>query len=309
MKKTLLAVAVALSGTVIATPFNGNDAQSNAMGNTGVASSEVQNAVNFNPALLADQYDGVGFGMTLPSIKFYIDDSKGMIQNGEEFISGGVWEDFQNIDAAAFEAAVSSTPTRITNVTGNVTTITNTVNAIQADLDDDGQLDDPSLLTTLDTASNNLTTNSALLDTDVTTLNTQSNNLDTAISGALSGLVGFNNRPLQLGLGIDVLNAAIPSETLGMAVSVSTNTTVGVQVNISATDSEPVENLSDDLTGITAKASILTTEINQLAVANQALTAHFGTQPDINDYGVTPRPIPTQHTYQRCKLGRMNWKH
>ena len=62
MKKTLLSLSIAIAGTAMATPFTGNDAPSNAMGNTGVASARPQGAFQFNPGLVADYSDAKDFG-------------------------------------------------------------------------------------------------------------------------------------------------------------------------------------------------------------------------------------------------------
>lgn len=294
MKKTLLAVAVAISGTAIATPFNGNDAQSNAMGNTGVASSEVQNAVNFNPALLADQYDGVGFGMTLPSIKFYIDDSKGLIKSGEDFATGGAWEDIQNIDADALSTAIAgdggSIPSMsdvLTDIVSNITDITTAINNIKASTDAQQKPNDTDI-TNLNTASGLLSSNATILDDKTTVADTQSNNISTSVDSTLNGLQSMNSAPLQLGLGIDILNAALPSETMGLAIGISSNTTVGTNINISQDDFEPVENLASDLTAMSARASAMTASMTVLADANSALTAHINNQPDHTDTSKYP---------------------
>jgi hypothetical protein len=290
MKKTLLSLSIALAGTAIATPFTGNDAQSNAMGNTGVASATPQNAFQFNPGLLADYPDSNDFGLTLPSIKFFIDDSLGFVSSAEELVTGGAWEDFQNVDAAAFNTAVlggGGEPSMVT-VLGNITTeagsVASNLAAIQADISDNGTIDTPSNVTALETASANLTTETATLDTKVGVANTQSGNIDTVVSGALSSLTELNDAPLQVGLGIDVISVAIPSNTLGMALSISTNSSVGMALNLSSNDLTPVTDLSDDLTAITGRATTLTGSLNTLVAANNALTAHITEQPDTADY-------------------------
>jgi hypothetical protein len=278
MKKTLLAVAVAISGTAIATPFNGNDAQSNAMGNTGVASSEVQNAIAFNPALLADQYDGVGFGMTLPSVKFYIDDSKGLIASGTAFTEeGGTWDQFQTIDSDALQTAVSAITPTMTAIATDI----NNVGIAVTDLENAG--DEATAQTAIDdlnTASTSLSNNSASLDTDVATVNLQMGNLNRTTESAQDDLEGFSGKPLQLGLGLDILNLALPSETLGMALSISSGTTIGASLNVASNDLDPVIDLSADLTGFSAEATNLTSAVNALAAANADMTAYFDSRPN-----------------------------
>jgi hypothetical protein len=290
MKKTLLCVSVMMAGSAFATPFTGNSAASNAMGNTGVASAPAQDAFQFNPALLADYDDSVGFSLTLPSVKVFIDDSEGLIENGRDFVSGDAWADFQNIDADAFNTAISgdgATVLSMADVLANITTDINSIStAITAitTATDAGNAPSDAQTTALTDASNSLSTNALSLDTKTGVADTQATTLTTAVTGALDGLLGFNDSPLQLGLGIDVLNVALPSQTLGMALSISTTTTVGVNIGISDTDFEPVEGMAADLTGITSTAKALTVSINALAAANLALTTHLVTQPDPDTY-------------------------
>ncbi|MFT5009296.1 MAG: hypothetical protein ACI868_002003, partial [Granulosicoccus sp.] len=274
MKKTLLCVSVMMAGSAFATPFTGNSAASNAMGNTGVASAPAQDAFQFNPALLADYDDSVGFSLTLPSVKVFIDDSEGLIENGWDFVSGDAWADFQNIDADAFNAAISgdgATVLSMADVLANITTDINSIStAITAitTATDAGNAPSDAQTTALTDASISLSTNALSLDTKTGVADTQATTLTTAVTGVLDGLLGFNDSPLQLGLGFDVLNVALPSQTLGMALSISTTTTVGVNIGISDTDFEPVEGMAADLTGITTTAKALTVSINALAAAN-----------------------------------------
>ncbi|WP_320823297.1 conjugal transfer protein TraF [Reinekea sp.] len=293
MKKTLVSVAVVIAGSTFATPFTGNSAPSNAMGNTGVASANAQDAVHFNPALLADYGEGVGFSMTLPSAKISVDDSDGLIQNGEVFFTGNNWDNFQQIDAAEFNKALfgdEGTGGTEVSMQEVIAEISLDIGKIQTAINDItsatslGTAPTSAQVTALNTASTGLTTHSDLLDEKTGRADTQATNLTTTVIGAQSGLLGFNNSPLQLGLGFDLLNVALPSQNLGMALSISTTTTVGVNISISNLDFDPVNQMSDDLTEITARAKSLTTSIAALAAANQALTAHLAKQPDSNDY-------------------------
>ncbi|MDN3648310.1 conjugal transfer protein TraF [Reinekea marina] len=280
MKKTLLAVAITVAGSAIATPFNGNDAQSNAMGNTGVASSEVQNAVNFNPALLADQYDGVGFGMTLPSFKFYVDDSKGFIKSAGAFTeSGGTWDQVQTIDSAALESAVGDIATTMTAIGGDVDDITQAILDIETAVDNNDQPAYETAVDDLGNASASLSSNSATLDTTVVSVSTQVSNLNNTSRSAQSDLTGLSSKPLQLGLGLDILNAALPSEGLGLAVGISTNTAVGSTLNVASEDLDPIVDLTGDLSEYSTEATNLTAAVSALAAANADLTLHFQNAP------------------------------
>lgn len=278
MKKTLIFCAVSLAGTTMATPFTGNDAASNAMGNTGVASANAQNAFQFNPGLLADYPDRVDFGLTLPSFKFFIDDSKGFVEAATAFSeTGGTWDQFQSVDATALQAAVSN----ITPTLGSIGTDINDIQAAITDLENAGdEATADAAVAALNTASVSLSGNADTLDTDATTVNVQMGNLNSTASSAQSDLDGLSGKPVQLGLGLDLLNVALPSERLGMALSISTNTTVGTSFSVASADLDPVVDLSADLTGFSAESTNLTEAVKNLADANAALTAYFGTRPN-----------------------------
>jgi hypothetical protein len=57
---------------------------------------------------------------------------------------------------------------------------------------------------------------------------------------------------------------------------------------LSESDQQPVEDLLEDLTGLTGEASELTTELNALAAINLELSNHLQTQPDVDDFGGAP---------------------
>lgn len=281
MKKSLLPLAIALAGSAAATPFTGNDAQSNAMGNTGVASATPQNAFQYNPGLLADYSDSVDFGLTLPSIKFFMDDSKGFIDSAGAFIEeGGTWDEFQTVDAAALQTAVSNLSPTLTAITANITDISSAITDLENASDES---DVATAIISLNTASSSLSTNAGALNTDAKTVSNQMSNLNTTTSTAKSDLEGLSGKPLQLGLGIDVLNVAIPNENLGMALSISTTTSVGTSFSIAGEDLNPVVNLTTDLTGFSSEATKLTEAVNDLAAANADLTAYFENRPSRDD--------------------------
>ena len=292
MKKTLLSLSIAIAGTAMATPFTGNDAPSNAMGNTGVASARPQGAFQFNPGLLADYSDAKDFGLTLPSIKFFVDDSLGLLKAGEDFFTGGTLDDFQNIDVAAFNVAVNgdggstqSLTDIFTAIGTNITTIAGKISDIQTDAGD-GTVDTPANITDLQTASASLTTNTNSLNSQINVTKTQALNLSTAVTGAVDGIESLNDKPLQLGLGIDILNVALPSSKLGMALSISTNSLVGANLSLSSADASLLTGASNDLVSLTTNATNTTTQMTQLAAANQDVTDHVATVPDRSDYAV-----------------------
>lgn len=283
MKKLLLTLSVSMATAAMATPFTGNDAHSSAMGNTGVASATPQNAFQFNPGLLADYPDQNDFSLTLPSIKLFIDDSEGFAESSSSFVeTDGTWERFQTIDSTALENSISAIPTALTDIATDITDITNAINAVEA-ATNQTQLD--AALANLTTASNSLTSNSATLDSEVTTVNTQMANLTDTVDQAQSDLEGFSGKPVQLGLGVDLLSVAMPSETLALGLNISTNTSLGTSFSISTADLDPVSDLSEDLTGFSAEATNLTTAVNALAAANANLTEHFNNAPAFTDPG------------------------
>lgn len=287
MKKSLLILAISAASFAIATPFTGNDAQSGAMGNTGVASATPQNAFQFNPALLADYPDQNDFSLTLPSVKFFLDDGYGLVNTVTTFNDEGTWDQFQAIDTGALTTAVfgdgGSEPS-MTDVLGNIGTdisnVATAIAAIQSCLDSSNDPNcDGNNTGDLNNASASLTTNSGVLDTKVDTASTQSDLINSAVSGTLTSFTTFNDAPLQLGLGIDALNIALPSRKLGMAVSFSTSTTVGAQIQVSSEDFAPVQGMADDLSSITGLASDLSSAMNVLAARNQELSNHLSNQP------------------------------
>ncbi len=295
MKKTILSISIALAGSAMATPFTGNDAPSNAMGNTGVASSRPQGAFQFNPGLLADYQDSKDFGLTLPTVKFFIDDSLGLIKAGEDFFTGGTLDDFQNIDVDAFNVAVNgdggsteSLDTVFTNIGNNITTIATEIDQILADAGDNGTIDDTTNIPDLQAASTSLTNNTNTLNSQINVTKTQALNLSTAVDGAVDGIESLNDKPLQLGVGIDILNIALPGKQLGMALSVSTNSVVGVNLSLSSNDASLLSGVSNDLVGLTTNATNTTTQMTELAAANQDVSDHVATVPDRADYAVGP---------------------
>ena len=295
MNKTLLTLSMAVAGSALATPFTGNDAPSNAMGNTGVASARPQDAFQFNPGLLADYSDSTDFGLTLPSIKFFIDDSLGLLKAGEEFFTGGTLSDFQNIDVDALNVAVQgnggsevSMTDVFANIAANMATVVAEVGDIQADIDDNDSIDDNSNITDLQTASTNLTTNTTLLTNKITVAQQQSTNVSPAVSGAIDAIISLNNKPLQLGLGIDILNVALPSNKLGLAFSLSTNSTIGVNLGLSSSDANLLNGVATDLVSLSTNATSTATQLNELATATQAMTDHIATVPVRSAFAVGP---------------------
>lgn len=281
MKKTLLVTAISALSAAYAAPFTGNDAQSQAMGNTGVASADPTSAINYNPALLADYDEEIDFGLTLPAVKFYVADPLGFFETADQFSDeGGTLDQLEAIDSDALETAINNIPAVLTNIDSDITNITSAIDAIEA-ATIQGQLD--TAITSLNTASNGLTTNSASLDANVNTVNVQMTALSNTSTSAQTDLNDLSGRDVSLGAGLDLISLALPSNNLGMAMSISTTSTIGATLNVSDEDLEPIVTLSADLSEYSAQATNLTAAVNTLAAANQNLTEHFTDAPDFSD--------------------------
>lgn len=290
MKKTLIALSVIAASAAQATPFTGNDAKSNAMGNTGVASAASFAMGQFNPALLAANVEGTRFGILLPATKFYIDDSSGLIEYGRDFYDS-TFDDFEtSSDAAAdINVAISgesggeaSLADVTTDISANVTAIQNAVANIKADTDGGNQPDQADI----DALNNNsaaLTSNSTLLDNKITTINTSSTTLSTSFGNMRRDLPGFNDRPAQLGLDLGAA-FAMPRSGLSFGVSLNNTTTVGTSVDVKDSDLVLFSDLLEDLEGISAEGTDASGELVTLSSNTQSLTTVIGNQPDPNDY-------------------------
>jgi len=292
MNRSLLALAILTTGTASATPFTGNDARSNAMGNTGVASAPAASAQQFNPALLSSYSGQVSFAMTIPSLKLYIDDSQGLVSSGRDFTEeGGTIDQFEQIDAEAFSVAVfgdtdTGTPSMedvLGNIASDVTDLNNAINNIKNDTDNGNQPDDADVQA-LNTASASLTTNTGTLDQKVVVADTEANNLQGAVQTTKSDFQGLDDKAFNLGLGMDLLNVNLPREGLGMGLSITSNTTIGAKIFLNDNDFSEVDDMLADLTGLTGEASDLSGSMTTLAEANEALTNHINALPDPDDY-------------------------
>lgn len=289
MKKTLLTLSVLAATAAQATPFTGNDAKSNAMGNTGVASAASFSMGQFNPALLAANLEGTRIGILLPSTRLYIDDSSGLIEYGRDFYDS-TFDDFErSSDAAAdINVAISgetggeaSLADVTADVSANVTAIQNAVTNIKNDTDNGNQPAQADIVA-LNTNSTDLTNNSTLLDNKITTINSSSTTLSTSFGNMRRDLPGFNDRPAQLGLDLGAA-FAMPRSGLSFGVSLNNTTTVGTSVNVKDSDLVLFSDLLEDLEGISAEATDASGGLVTLSSNTQSLATVIGEQPDPND--------------------------
>ncbi len=284
MKKTLLSLSIAVAGTAVATPFTSNDAPANGMGNTGVASADAVGAVTYNPALLANYPDDVGLGISLFGIKSSIEDTEGFGDAAQNFIEeGGTWDSFKDIDSTALEAAVDAIPTTLTDITTDLNDINSAIAAAEAAEDASDQSAFDAAIDSLNTATTSLTNNATTLDTDVVIVDTQINNIDVTVTTADEDLNDLTGKPLQLGIGINLLNVALPSDSLGWGVSISSTTAASAKLTLSNDDLEPIINLSGDLSVYSTEVIALSASVTVLANANAALTDHVNNAPAISD--------------------------
>ncbi|GGX45347.1 conjugal transfer protein TraF [Saccharospirillum salsuginis] len=303
MNRSLLALAILAAGTASATPFTGNDTRSNAMGNTGVASSPSYAAGQFNPALLAASPDNVNFGLTLPSAKVYIDDSLGLIEHGRDFYDS-TYEDFENSADAATELNIaitgSDTELPLTDVielitapdptpndgnydpeAGNIANIQTAIQNIQNT--PNGQSPDQADIDALNNNSDELVTNSATLDSKINVVNSTSVTMNTTFGNMRTQLPGFNDKPLMAGLDLGAA-FALPRTGLGLGLSINNSTVAGFSVDVVDSDLTLLGQALDDLEGVSAEATDASGELVTLSGDTQSLTTVIANQPDPNDY-------------------------
>ena len=292
MKKTLLTLSIIAASAAQATPFTGNDAKSNAMGNTGVASAALSNVHSFNPARLSALGRESSFAMTLPSFRFSIDDSDGVISSGKAFTDdGGTIDQFETIDADAFsvavfgdtDAGIASMEEVLTDIGQNVTDLEAAIQAVNDDIDNDGEVSQANL-DELNTQSVNLTTNTTTLDGKTSTANNEATNLDRVVQNTKRDFQNFDEKAFSLGLGADFISLALPREGYSFGLNITNNTTIGAKVFMNDNDFNEIDLLLDDLTGLTSQSTELSGSMVDLSGANQAITNHIGTLPDPDDY-------------------------
>ncbi|WP_028672578.1 conjugal transfer protein TraF [Saccharospirillum impatiens] len=292
MKKTLLTLSVIAASAAQATPFTGNDAKSNAMGNTGVASASLSSVHSFNPALLSALGRESKFAMTLPSFRFSIDDSDGVVSSGKAFSDeGGTIDQFETIDADAFSVAVfgdasagiDSMEEVLTSISQNVFDLDAAIQAVNDDIDNDGEVSQASL-DELNTQSTNLTSNTTTLDGKTTTANDEATNLDRVVQNTKTDFQSFDEKAFSLGLGADFISVSLPREGYSFGFNISNNTTIGAKIFMNDNDFNEIDLLLSDLTGLTNQSTELSGSMVDLSGANQAITNHIGTLPDPDDY-------------------------
>lgn len=293
MNRSLLVLAIAATfGTASANSFTGFDAQSSALGNTGVASASAANASQFNPALLASYQGEVRFAMTLPSIKIYLDDSSGLISSAVRFTEeGGTLDQFEAVDADAFSdavfgnagAGIRSMEEVLGDIANDLADLQAAIDAVENDVENNNSVDE-SNYTALVNASGQLTNNTTELDGKTQIASEESTKLRDVVSDTRSEFLGLNNRQINLGAGMNILNVALPRDGLAMGISLSNTTTVGASALIVESDFDEVGFFLNDLTGLSNQSNELSGAMLNLAQTNQQITNHIGALPQEDDY-------------------------
>lgn len=270
MKPIFPGIGLLISGMALAMPYTGNDAASSAMGGAGVSSASPQTAMTFNPALLADYSASDSVSITLPSFRLSIEDPEGAIE---------IADDIEAMDVFALDRAINgdgvsegSITEVMSSITTNIINIQIALASIQASSTDDDTDDIEALVN----ASDALTLNSTVLDNKVIVIDNETENLSAATESAYE----LEDKPLQLGLGVDILNVALPRDRLSMAFSVSSSTLIGATIDLSEDDQAILDGLITDLDGLTVEASELTTELNTLAALNEDLADLVVNEPE-----------------------------
>ncbi|MEJ2041699.1 MAG: conjugal transfer protein TraF [Reinekea sp.] len=291
VKITLLSISVVTAGAAFATPYTSNDSQSNAMGNTGVASANAPHASTFNPALLADYNDNVNFGMSALGFKVYVEDPFTLAETTKDFVEVTL-DDFDNVDIDAYNTALNGNVSSggseqsVVEVFANISTtaqhMVNLGNDIETDAND-GSIDQPDNITDLGAENNNLKSQIATLDAKILTVQTQNSNVTILTNNASAGLENLNDRPAQLGLGLDWVNIAFPSKKLGMSVGLSSSISAGFRANVTNNDFDQINNIVADLNEFTTQATAVTTELTEVTDANDGLINVMNQEPQCGD--------------------------
>jgi hypothetical protein len=205
LASSIALAAIALAQQASAAPLLPMDARGLAMGSTGVASAKLAHAPQYNPALLSTANDSDDFAMIFPQFGIVVADEDEFIETAQ----GLTEDDYKNYNESLID--------HFTTITEN---LTGELDSLEADI------------------------SSLVLPTDLKTLNdAQILSLKNQTAGLQTSLEGFSTNTLDLkqttfdltsefgklsasGLRVNAgLNAAIaiPSKTIGAAISLNTN--------------------------------------------------------------------------------------
>jgi len=261
MKKTLLTLSVLAASAAHATPFTGNDAKSNAMGNTGVASAASFSMGQMNPALLAAKVDQPRFSILLPAAKFAIDDSYGFLKTSE------VVENFDDVDTAAIQLEVNGLPDAVNDVA-------------LASAEFESATDQASL----QAAAANLSSSNTALNNKVISIRAEVQLLENAITDTNKSLSELEDKPLSIMTSLSGA-FAMPRDTISFAFHLSNDTTVGMRAQVSQNDQNTISGAVSDTTGYLDEVQQITsasTEVSNKASALAELSVDFSSSAYIN---------------------------
>lgn len=257
MKKTLLALSVIAASAAQATPFTGNDAKSNAMGNTGVASAASFSMGQFNPALLAAHADQTRFSLLLPSAKIAIDDSYGFLKTSE------VVQNFEDTDANEVQLQVEG------GTRDDGTTVISLQAAVQATVDASQQFENASTSQELQDAAVALSSSNTTLNNKIISIRTELQNLEVAINDTNDSLSELEDKPLTI-MGELGMAMALPRQGISWAFHLSDSATLGLKATVGDSDLNTISAAVSDTvayTGETQDITSLSAEVSNNASA------------------------------------------
>lgn len=245
MKKTLLTLSVIAASAAQATPFTGNDAKSNAMGNTGVASAASFSMGQFNPALLAAHADQTRFSLLLPSAKIAIDDSYGFLQTSE------VVQNFENTDANEVRLQVEG------GTRDDGTTVISLDAAVQATIQAANDFENASTSQEFQDAAQALSESNATLDNKIISIRTELQNLEVAINDTNDSLSELEDKPLSIMAHLGAA-MALPRDGISLAFHLSNDTTLGLKARVGDNDLNTISLAVSDTVNYTGEAQQVT---------------------------------------------------
>jgi len=271
MKKTLLTLSVLAATAAQATPFTGNDAKSNAMGNTGVASAASFSMGQFNPALLAAHADQTRFSVLLPSAKFAIDDSYGFLQTSD------VVQNFDDTDTVEIQLQIEG------GTRSDGSTVTSLSAAVNAVAQASQAFENASNQAQLQAAASDLSASNTALDNKVTSIRTELQNLETAVNSTNDSLSELEDKPLSI---VASLSAAfaMPRDTISFAFHLSNETTLGLRADVGQSDLDTISDAVSDTVGYVDEAQDITSLSSDVSTAASAVADFDEPEPSKQAY-------------------------
>ncbi len=228
-RSVVLVVSCSVALPSLSLPLVPFDARSIGMGGTGVASARAAHAPRFNPALLSMSGDDK-VGILLPQLGATVVDEEELFDSITDFVDEEYVERFE---------------TSIDNIRANVSSITDSANAINTAIDDVN-------VSGLQSAVNSLTSDAGLLSTETNTLDATANELSI-------NLAGLSNKTVR-GKAGGSFGLAIPTDGWSFALTVSSDVDFAGVLNITSNDLSTI-------TDYTGAASSYTDELDEYAQA------------------------------------------